>query len=137
MSARVSKPLSRSSVKKGKIDFVQQAQNVAYTYDYRGDGDDVLTFHFRGTTYEVMAAVFRFLCPINGRGVAASYKIRAEHDVEARNGKGYRRIAVSLYKPNLYFASIDTICLLIEARMKAETHTLSVKRMRLDDFLNV
>ena len=116
-------------------------QSVAYTIDYRGGNDNLLSFVFRGTTTETLRNVFSFLCPKNKegvveKGIAKGFVLQAEHDILSRNGKGYRRLSVILDTPDLNFASIDDMCLLIEARLKAEVKA-EITRMDLDTFLNI
>lgn len=111
-------------------------RKIAYSIDYRGINEEHLSFIFRGADVETLLKVFSFLCPINGGGIAKNFKLKQEHDVCYRQGKGYWRFAVILYEPNLAFTSIEDISLLVEARMKAEIKCEIIK-LPLDDFLNV
>jgi len=109
---------------------------IAYCIDWRGRDNNRLTFVFRGATSSLLAEVFGYLAPLNGKGIAKDYDMYPEHDCCHRNGKGYRRIAVELVEPDFFFCGIDDMCLLLEARLHAETEC-SVTRLTLEKFLNV
>lgn len=108
---------------------------IAAAIDYRGPHDDVLTFMFRGTSFDLVSRVFSFLIG-KGNGIAKKATVTEEHDIIRRNGKGYWRIAVELSEPNFDFCSLDSMRILIEAGLHRQ-HPCTVHWLSLDKFLNV
>lgn len=108
---------------------------IAAAIDYRGPHDDVLTFVFRGTSFDLVSRVFSFLIG-KGNGIAKKATVTEEHDIIRRNGKGYWRIAVELSEPNFDFCSLDSMRILIEAGLHRQ-HPCTVHWLSLDKFLNV
>lgn len=108
---------------------------IAAAIDYRGPHDDILTFVFRGTSFETVSRVFSFLIG-GGNGIAKKATVTEEHDIIRRNGKGYWRIAVEITEPNFDFCSLDSMRILIEAGLR-RLHPCTVHWLPLDKFLNV
>ena len=108
---------------------------IAAAIDYRGPHDDILTFVFRGTSFETVSRVFSFLIG-GGNGIAKKATVTEEHDIIRRNGKGYWRIAVEITEPNFDFCSLDSMRILIEAGLHRH-HPCTVHWLPLDKFLNV
>ena len=108
---------------------------IAAAIDYRGPHDDILTFVFRGTSFETVSRVFSFLIG-GGNGIAKKATVTEEHDIIRRNGKGYWRIAVEITEPNFDFCSLDSMRILIEAGLR-RLHPCTVHWLSIDKFLNV
>lgn len=108
---------------------------IAATIDYRGTNDDILTFVFRGSSFDTVSRVFQFLIG-GGNGIAKKATVSEEHDIIRRNGKGYWRIAVEISEPNFNFCSLDSMQVLIEATLRKQ-HPCTVHWLPLDKFLNV
>lgn len=98
----------------------KESVDVTYCYDYRGKHDDELTFMFKGATSSMLECVFKFLCG-GGRGIADGFKILYDHDPIRRAGCVYHRLCVTLINRHERFATLDSIMLLIQARLKALT----------------
>lgn len=114
----------------------QPESYVVFSYDYRGNDDDILTFVFMGAHWDTITRVFKFLCCPNG--IAPGFSQYEEHACIMRNGKGYRRICVELPEPNYHFASLSDMCLLVEARLHAEQYPCRVKLYRdYEKFINI
>lgn len=122
-------------------------QHISYAVDYRAplseDGDltkkDEVgdpTIIFRGATTRLLHSVFSFLVPPGGNGVAREWKLKPEHDVKYRNGRGYRRYAVTLSGYNARFCSMEDLFMLIES-VAHKYCDCEIKHLTLSEFLNV
>ena len=102
--------------------------HISYAIDYRGKDDDQLTFVFVGTDSDTIRQVFQWL--IAGGNVAKGFLLKDEHACVWRNGKYYWRVSAQMSYPNLAFASIDDMCLLIESRL----HSMGYDTKRIRDY---
>lgn len=108
---------------------------MAYSYT---DEDGRLVFHFRGIARETLLAIFDFLCPANGKGLAHGYYAFWEHDPAYIHGHGYHRIAVEVKGRNDYFCSLQDFCLMIETHFRSVAVGDSyIARFSMDKFLNL
>ena len=89
-----------------------------------------------GALWEQVTKTFVFLVG-GANGIAKSFEQYEEHACIHRNGKGYRRIAVEIKEPNYHFASLNDMCLLIEARLKAENPCKVTFMKDYQQFINI
>lgn len=112
--------------------------NVAATVEWRADEyneHNDLFFLFRGLPQQNIEDAFKYLVG-HGDGISFRAEVSEEKDAVRRIGYCSSRIAVKLVQPNLYFASIADMKILIEAVFK-RLQPCSVKWMTVNRFLNV
>lgn len=103
----------------------RRVMKILMTVDYRGENDDELCFMFRGATMELLKRVFDYLIG-GGNGIAKGYKIDYYFEQGIRHRQHDHiltpesRLIVTPQEPNFYFASVDDMVLLIDARLHAE-----------------
>ena len=92
--------------------------SIAYTIDYRGDNDDILTFLFRGVPERIVENVFGWL----GRGqyLFGSVVVNTEFDDICRNGYSSRRVYAKVLAHHADILSAEDLAVLMEARFEAE-----------------
>ena len=127
----------RDVIHRKRID--RLSPHIMYAIDYR-DGDLDMqgdpTVVFRGATERLLAKVFAFLVPANGKGLARRWSMKHEHDVVCRNGHGYRRIAVRLEDYNYAFCDVSSLVLLIDSVIHRLSPACVLRYTDLDTFLN-
>lgn len=107
---------------------------IAFSVDYRGRDDTVLTFVFIGATGEALHAAFRPLC--QGGYIMRGFRLESEHCTFARNGKHFFRWAVTPIDYHPDFLSIDGLTSLIEHRLADQGHYVRFFK-DYNKFLNV
>lgn len=92
--------------------------NVAFSIDYRGVNDDVLTFVFY--CYSVVPITKTFNTLSAGGILMSSYDIQKEHGYYYRNGKSYWRWAVTPKEYNQEMLSLDELINTIQASISKQ-----------------
>ena len=97
--------------------------NIAYSIDYRGLRDDVLTFVFVGAIEAVLRRAFDLLS--HGGYVMDGYEIRDDHACCWRNGSPYFRLTVTPRNPHFDFMDLSTQQYLMESRIRDQGHQIT------------
>lgn len=97
--------------------------NIAYSIDYRGLNDDVLTFVFVGAFEPVLRRAFDLLA--HGGYVMDGYEICDDHACWWPNGQPYFRLAVTPKNPHFDFMNLSTQQYLMESRIRDQGHEIT------------
>ena len=97
--------------------------NIAYSIDYRGLKDDVLTYVFVGAFESVLRHAFDLLA--HGGYVMDGYEIRDDHACCWRNGSPYFRLTVTPRNPHFDFMDLSTQQYLMESRIRDQGHQIT------------
>jgi hypothetical protein len=94
---------------------------IAFSVDYRGLCDDVLTFVFIGATSAALKqGCFDLIC--RGGYTMRGYRLQFEYPCKLRNGKAIRRYTVTPIDYNPQFLSLDNLVFLIKNRLEDQGH---------------
>lgn len=107
---------------------------MAYTIDYRGPEDDVLTFVFISPIEEPLFEVFGLLC--RGGYVMRGCAVEHEHAWRWRNGKAYWRLVFTPIDYHPEMLSVDATREFIEQHIRMKGHTIDFYR-DINRFLNL
>lgn len=97
--------------------------NIAYSIDYRGLRDDVLTFVFVGAIEAVLRRAFDLLS--QGGYVMDGYTLDHDHACCWPNGSPYFRLVVTPKNPRFDLMSLESVRFLLEARIKDQGHRIT------------
>ena len=107
---------------------------MAYTIDYRGLDDDVLTFVFLSALEKPLFEVFGLLC--KSGYVMRRFDVEHEHAFSWRNGKSYWRWVFTPIDYHPEILSLDEICDFIEQHLGKQGHEITFYK-DINKFLNL
>ena len=107
---------------------------MAYALDYRGLGDDVLTFVFLSPIEKPLFEVFAILC--KGGYIMSGCKVEHEHAYQWRNGKAYWRWVFTPEGYNPGMLSLDAMRNFIEQHLARQGHKVNYYK-DINKFLNL
>lgn len=98
--------------------------NIAFSIDYRGLCDDVLTFVFIGATpVALRQGCFDIIC--RGGYIMRGYRLQFEYPCKLRNGKAIRRYVITPIDYNPHFLSLDNLVFLVKNRLEDQGHDVT------------
>ena len=107
---------------------------MAYTIDYRGFDDDVLTFVFLSPLEKPLFEMFRLLC--KGGYVMRRCAVEHEHAFAWRNGKAYWRWVFTPIDYHPEMLSLDGVRDFIERHLRKQGHEVNFYK-DINKFLNL
>ena len=107
--------------KKSASDTWTSHLNIAFSIDYRGLCDDVLTFVFIGATpVALRQGCFDIIC--RGGYIMRGYRLQFEYPCKLINGHAIRRYVVTPIGYNPHLLSLDSLVFLIKSRLEYQDH---------------
>ncbi len=107
---------------------------MAFTIDYRGFNDDVLTFVFLSPLEKPLFEVFDILC--RGGYIMRRCTVEHEHAFQWRNGKAYWRWVFTPIDYHPEMMSLDALCDFIKRLLKIKGHEVKFYK-EINKFLNL
>lgn len=108
---------------------------IAFSIDYRGLCDDVLTFVFIGATSEALRqGCFDLIC--RGGYIMRGYRLQFEYPCKLINGHAIRRYTVTPIGYNPRFLSLDSLVFLVKNRLENQGHNVTFVK-NYNKFINL
>lgn len=121
--------------KKREINAWTSHLNIAFSIDYRGLCDNVLTFVFIGATSAVLRqGCFDIIC--RGGYIMRGYRLQFEYPCKLCNGKAIRRYVVTPIGYNPQFLSLGSLVFLVKSRLEDQGHDVTFVK-DYNNFLNL